>query len=469
MDQERLYKTLPPTTDQDEHDVEEPLAPDWLEVLNRQESSSFYRLYSPSMKEWDVDLRGFDACSKRAAQIMQQVRSRPDRIGAVQAATVRIPHDSSKNQKRIDTQHAESTTGSGRATNENIHRQEMTNGLQQIHPASASAKVPQSRRSDSVTSIAINQIVRDRRNGQDATTDRLPPRSIPASVTPSLPHLPTNSADGQIRSTSTAVSAGPSIPTSTAQLAADTSDKPRVSRANHLRATCNCRCGCSQSYYARKTGTSIRCAPCIKGNKSSRCAEPAQTGAHAASSQLGGNHQPQPSAQVPPTMPHLPTAQPMPSTARPTTAAHLSRPSHTMAQPQPRGVTELQRPDYGSDQSAANGASQQSSSSRLKSAAADHCMQNASVKGTREVEQTAQTSQASTTTDEVKVSSRRERSPVHIREFVSTDQSRRATEKGQGKRKVQNDDEDLQRALAKSEDKRQRMGETGQDGWRRSF
>ncbi|KAK5728518.1 hypothetical protein LTR15_001654 [Elasticomyces elasticus] len=111
------------------------------------------------MKEWVVDLREFDACSKRAAQIMQQVRSRPDRIGAVQAATVRIPHDSSKNQKRNVTQHAEPATGSGRDTNKDIHRQEMTNGLQQMHPASASAKVHQSRRSDSVTSIAINRII----------------------------------------------------------------------------------------------------------------------------------------------------------------------------------------------------------------------------------------------------------------------------------------------------------------------
>ncbi|KAK5694772.1 hypothetical protein LTR97_009362 [Elasticomyces elasticus] len=144
-----------------------------------------------------------------------------------------------------------------------------------------------------------------------------------------------------------------------------------------------------------------------------------------------------------------------------------------MAQPQPPRATELQRPGYGSDQSTANGASQQSNSSRLNSAAADD---HASEKGTRGVEQAEQNSQVSTTTDKVQVSSMAERSAVDVHgEYVSTDQRHRATEEGKGKRKFQDDDEDLEAALTKGEDKRLRMGETkdnaqfSQDGWKRSF
>ncbi|KAK5742839.1 hypothetical protein LTR17_003087 [Elasticomyces elasticus] len=427
MDQQRLYMTLPPTTDQDEHDVEDSLAPDWLELLNRQESSSSYSLYSPSMKEWAVDLREFEACSKRAAQIMQQVRSRSDRIGAVQAATVRRPDESSKNQKHI-------VTGSRRTTNDNIHRQEVTNGLRQTQWTSASVEVSQSHRSNTATSVAIYQNIDPSICDTVGTTSTNEPCRRPNTL----------NLDWAICNTINPKS------TSSSYRFDCTASSEYVGQAKGLEGQPS---SCNMQLQMRLQPKLL----CTEGWYE-----------HPMRALYQGTHQSQLSAQVPPTMPHLLTTQPMPSTARPTTAADLSGPSQTMAQPQPRRVTELQRPGYGSDQSVSNGALQQSSSSRLNSATADDRKQDASQEGIRGVEQAVQTSQACTTTDEVQVSSKVESSAVDTyREFV--DQSQQATEKGKAKRKVQDDDEDLERALATGEDKRRRRDETGQDGWRRSF
>ncbi|KAK5740813.1 hypothetical protein LTR17_004403 [Elasticomyces elasticus] len=487
MDRQQLDTNLSPANGQDEQDVENPLAPDWLAVLDRQEWTSFHDLESLNMKEWVDDFQEFRVCSQRAAQMMRQVRSRPDRMGAVHPSGFSIPQIPQKNQKRVTFKDAPSTTSSTRSTDEHTHRQKAADDSQSTHLTTARVELPPSRSPITSTSLAISQNVENQINQQAVASNLHRPTSIAAPAAPLQTHPPISPADAHLHATSIAASAAPSlpVPSTTAQQSADPSDKPTVSRANHRRARCDCNCGCSQTYYARKSGASIRCAPCIKGKKP-QCAEPSQAGTQTVSSQHS-NPLSKMLVHGPANLIHQPNPQPMlavGSTAAPTAAGTIPGLIHFQPRSQHPTATDLQPTNYTSGQSAATGLppSQASGDGRLHSAAADDRKQSTGKEESRGSEQALETDRASTVMDRAvrpqnsQMAAMVGWSAVDLyHDFVSADRGQRPLYSGEGKRRVQDDDEELELALAESVNKRARTGDAegrgkqGSDGWKRSF
>ncbi|KAK5687467.1 hypothetical protein LTS10_001605 [Elasticomyces elasticus] len=242
MSRQQLYKNSPPTIDQDERDVEDSLAPDWLEVLNRQESALFHDFYSPSMKEWADDFQEFRVCSQRAAQMMRQVRARPDRMGTVHPSGFSIPQILKKNQRRVTFKDAPSTTSSKGSTDEHTHRQKAADDSQPTHLTTARVEMPPLRSPTTSTSLAISQNVENQINQQAVASNLHRPASIAAPAAPLQTHPPVSPADAQSAAMAIAAPTAPTLPNPssfvapTAQLSANPLNKPTVSRANHRSA-----------------------------------------------------------------------------------------------------------------------------------------------------------------------------------------------------------------------------------------
>ncbi|KAK3623123.1 hypothetical protein LTR56_021793 [Elasticomyces elasticus] len=461
MDRQQLHTTLSPATGQGEQDVENPLAPDWLAVLDRQEWTSFHDLESLNMKEWVDDFQEFRVCSQRAAQMVRQVRSRPDRMGAVHPSGFSISQIPKKNQKRVTFNNAPSTTRPKRSTDEHTHRQKAADDSQPTHLTTARVEMPPSRSSTTSTSLAISRDVENQINQQAVASNLHRPASIAAPAAPLQTHPPASPADAHSPAMAIAAPAAPLLPNPssvvapTAQLSANPSDKPTVSRANHRRARCDCNCGCSQTYYARKSGASIRCAPCIKGKKT-QCAELSQASTQTASSQVS-NPQSQMPMQGLANLPHPSIPLPV-SSAGTTAVGTVSGPTHSQPQPQHRTATELQQTSHTSNQSTVTDlpTSQAFGGGRLHSAAADDHKQGAGKEESHGVGQTGQTASKPAKT-------------------VSADQGRGPPHSDEGKRRIPDDDDELEHALAESMNKRARTGDTESggkqenDGWKRSF